>query len=897
MSTRPFQLYRVDDTTWSITRENHHHNQFREVRLSIPHLGNGEERFELITAIQNIFEMNADSLTRKRFRQGLRITINKPNSPANGTWDISLHRTSFGVWQIFPFTRRLPERNVAILDIRRAKERLPSRLFSTADRVATLQIQAWKQPSVLNRRLPAAIPPEKTILQESFQDPFTQLATEALETICPLFVLQESHRGGYRFVLTESNDLFLKSLSSADVDSASDSLSENRAVVSFYQNFLLREFGQETLSYIESECNIDFDAMRDEGRPLLPDHVSKCNIAANNIELPQVELLWSRLKELFSSLRRYLHPGATVADFLLWIGARLDLPLRTLRNLRRLIPTEMGRRPTVENLREFITSLVGPYVLTPLKDLPSDLFNTVVDILMPSDTERQRSFTGRKIRHLCVMGPNTMGAPNIPCPCRDLFELLHIFDELRQKDQRDQENQWEKFYELCSFVVVKKRLYRNRREGAPNGIGQTVRVGLLIPGPNVAGDIPRWFYVDAFYDGKNGDFNYVLLPACNNYRTLDNRPLPFIKLFRDTALTANVEDSWDSIMADLNPRGPGLLNPEVSIPYEWHHFFDRTIPIWMGYLILALKIRDLTAYQENALLVAQRELFLRKAFEAFISYMSKFHPEEPLEPILSWYQERRFDDIERMLSISGERLQEDPRGKKHQDLACVGHSLGGVLAQQSLFYFSARYERMPLPGHQFFCYSNGGPAMTNEQDETFMRFGHLHRELFRLSEVSWRIYHQFEAGDFLPQAGGSHLGTTGYDNLEDPVWLNVRIVVFSPLEGATDPAIVTTTAHSRRIGTAVEHHDFSCVSLTPQQLSEFDHSLFLSKNMRDIWKCWPFNYPKVLEMVRGTAGWVFQRSGLQWMAKKIEGAGIGIRDRNNVLAVRYIPIIERADTT
>ena len=140
MFTTRSELHRIDDTSWSITSENHTPGQFREIRFSIPPLVNGEERFELITAIKTLFEANAQFLTKNRFREGFRASINKPDSLVNGTWDIKVHQISplskrifLEIRQRLPFTRKLSERDVAVLDINRTAARASSKLFSTAN--------------------------------------------------------------------------------------------------------------------------------------------------------------------------------------------------------------------------------------------------------------------------------------------------------------------------------------------------------------------------------------------------------------------------------------------------------------------------------------------------------------------------------------------------------------------------------------------------------------------------------------------------------------------------------------------------------------------------------------------------------------------------------------------
>ena len=530
-------------------------------------------------------------------------------------------------------------------------------------------------------------------------------------------------------------------------------------------------------------------------------------------------------------------------------------------------------------LKTFLDSIVGISPKLSVRALPPASFNKVVAMIMPSESERTRSLTGRKIRHLCIMGYHTMGQPNIPCPSRDLFELLHVFPNLK-------EDKYKNFYELLSHVVCKKSLYRENQ--VPDATGQTIRTGLLIPGPTDKGGDNQWFYVDGFYDDSKGNVNYVLLPACDGY----NQPL--IKLYRSTSTNRNAENALDSVMADLNPKGPGSMSPELSLPYEREHFFERTIPIWMGYLVFARTAAMRLQQGNEPQAEAERVGHLKRAVEAFKRYSEKLPregSEEDVAAITALYENKRFDDLERGLVAIGHKYREDPRYKKPQDMAFVGHSLGATLAQQGVYYFSTFYERMPLPHHQFICYSSDGPAVTNDQDLEFMRFGRSNRELFKTLGVKWRIYQQFESGDFVPQSGGSHLGTTGYDEYGDRDWLREIAGVFSPLDGAKALSIITPPTHGRRIGTANCKTDYTYTRITPKELGEYDHSSFLSKKMRAIWKYRLFNSPRLTEKIRRVTGSILQGIGVLRYLDNAGGNGVGQRDGNGVLAVRYIPTL------
>ena len=77
--------------------------------------------------------------------------------------------------------------------------------------------------------------------------------------------------------------------------------------------------------------------------------------------------------------------------------------------------------------------------------------NTVLwDALIEKDAEPETIFTGRKITHLAITGYKTMGNRNVYDPCRNLFEGLHIFQELTRENGN---------YELLSEVIAKKSLW------------------------------------------------------------------------------------------------------------------------------------------------------------------------------------------------------------------------------------------------------------------------------------------------------------------------------------------------------------------------------------------------------------------------------------------------------
>ncbi len=914
-------LHRLDDTTWSYipSTTGGAENAFEEIRMQLSPMSDGRDAYTLIHSIITIFEKNKEMLTRNLFKKGFKVRVHTSEHEEPETWRIAYHRVNCAASRLFssgmtklkqyiPFTRTIRKRRTAVIDVRQCNGGVIEKITSVAKRFVTFAHSTHEEhhhPLAERIDLASAQNPIRRIRDISFRDPFSTLSRIAFKTVEKWFVMENEHRGTYRFIVDHDSRL---SLVEDDIpqDKAENELyrEQNRAVVRAYKDFLLSEFGADFLASIDFSFNIHFQQMLEEGLPLYPDHVCKCNIGANSIELSHVEQVFEGLKKIYARIddlkKRSSQAQAEslgqegAAEFLLNVGAEIPISIRVLRGILRSMPRGEAL-PTVSNLYDFLSEVVGQSPPQSVRLLLPTLFNTVVDMIMPSDAERKKTYTGRRIRHLPIMGFHTMGNPNVSNRARDLFELLHIFDDCRKKED------WKNFFELLSHVVVKKSIFRETptQPSSPPlsstppvfSKDQQLHVGLLIPAPNANTGERRWYFNESFFDDSQGNVNYVLLPACQSYSSYEGRPLPMVKLYRSTASNRNAENWHDSIAADLNPHGsPGSLNPELSFKYEFDHFAERTIPVWMGHLLMALRMKN---WEKGAssptgeckeMFTSSYEENIREAATQCKTYLQKFHPTTDLSTLCSYIEQEETENLEKLLIAYGHQFKEDPRYKIHQDVACVGHSLGGALSQAGAYLFSTHLKRMPLPGHQFICYSSDGPAIDNSKDAEFMKFGRHHQELFQFLHVKWKIYHQFEFGDFVPQAGGSHLGTTEYNRQKDKSWLDESAVVFRPLQGDA-PAVVSSQTHGRRIGLATPERDYTITKITPTELSEFDHSYWLSARIRSIWGYRIFNSPRISE-------WVRKKVGLLTLpAMKIinffEGQGIGTRDENGVLAVRY----------
>jgi hypothetical protein len=247
------------------------------------------------------------------------------------------------------------------------------------------------------------------------------------------------------------------------------------------------------------------------------------------------------------------------------------------------------------------------------------------------------------------------------------------------------------------------------------------------------------------------------------------------------------------------------------------------------------------------------------ATEQLKKYLQQKLPETSVSEVTSLLESEDTEAIEQLLIKYSHQFREDPCYKIHQDVALIGHSLGGALAQDWTYGFTAHIGRMPLPDHQMLCYSSDGPAIDNFKDAEFMKFGKQNRLLFEALHVRWKIYHQFEYGDIVPEAGGSHLGTTNYHSQNDKRWMRNRPVVFRPLHGAQAISIVTPPTHGRRIGTAVAERDYTVTKITPQDLAQYDHSWWLSRRLGRIWGYRFFKSPCMSEIIRRKTGCVLTK--------------------------------------
>ncbi len=924
------RFYRNDDTTWSYilnkqesdqterTNESSAEPGIKEVRLNIGKISDdGSHVYELASTITTVFEQSTQKINRELFNQGFEVEIIKEDSkhPAAGKWLVQAAKAKKTWSDIFksfiPFFSSIEPKEIIKVEVSKIEE------------------SAWKKvQSLFTSRTSCSSTPQEAIIfkapaneyfssltsrlsKECFLDPFTRLATDCLTTVEPYFVMEAEHRGSWRFVLNdETQELTLQKIPASSSEATEQEKEkikeENRQVIRFYREFLEEEYGPWFIDLIATNYNLDFKTMIEKGDPLYPDHVSKCNIGVQNIEIRHIEALYRKLEalhtRLFIDLNPETNPLSLEETFAKMsqhpTNKELSLSLREIRGLlnatRRHIhenqsePNASTFEITLKDIKQYLDTFISDVDCEDIKEAKHTYFNEVVDMIMSSESELERSFTGRKIRHLSIMGFHTMGDKNVSNPCRDMFELLHVFSDLQKTED------WNNFYEILGHVVAKKSLFRKTAvQNSENSSEKDIawHVGLLLPGPRTKKNEKRWLCNTEFVDSGDGNVNYTFKLVSRNESDAQNPHVsPMIKLYRSTASNRNAINWQDSLQADLNPKGsPGALNPELTYEYERKSFDERTIPLWVAYTLAASKLMsDIEKLQNDQTLsiVFKEKIFdyMKRAVADLTVYFDRNRPDdkESFLPHINLALEKKdFQELRKYFFYLAQEYRERPIDKKAENIAFVGHSLGGALAQFGLCYFGTRVNRIPLPGHNFVCYSSDGPGIDTSHDEVFIKFLKENRELLEILGQKWKIFHQFEYGDFVPQSGSSHVGTNGYSDELKSV-LDFRARVFRPMQTAKSIAMTTAPTHGRRIGLAEPGVDYTTTPLNPREVYTFDHAKWLG-NLSKVFGFTVLVSPYLTETVR------LQASKILYPFNRVidafVGNSVGYRDKNGVFYI------------
>lgn len=889
-------LIRLDETLWAFQQGD------REIRISTPGFSNRASDYRLANKAREILESNPNA------------TAFECSSTEQGLPDL------LGKWQIVDRTKeefkKLQEGSIIYKrDFTNLKTRVlqvqPESYFRSFSSDLKKYIP-WMQPDfwgTTKLSLPFQEGIEMFFENGAFSDPFTKLAALVFQRDETPFISEHESKGSYHFILEngilqlQHNSLPSNSQGSAAALSAfrdfirqsyewrtlkSENLDQD--LQNYGEAFdprLPRKDDDQFLGYLKTTFGIDFDAMLKEKKALLPDHVYKCCIAANQIEIGMVESLYLRIERCLKAKLQNVQEEEVFPTALAFYNFLKKQGQSSFFSYREIdgIYQSFAKYSSSKSLSSF------KHYLSEISTFPSSKTFTIHS-LTPKGLDRlmdilfiglatpypEHFFTGRKILHLAICGYKTMGDKNIYDPCRNVSELLHIFPHLKKGNLLS-------YNELLAHVVVKKGLHQCYPSRTAPGELEW-RVGRLIPFIDKEG-LSRWYYVDGYLNDKSGDVNYVLLPASRGYldagyatkpdEISSEKKLPLIKLYRSTASDKEAESSIDSLLADLNPRGIGSLNFNKGDDYERPYFQRCTMPVWAGYLLIG----DVDKAVEHFRTIENTE---KKNANG---------KEENLLRFLTWQQKDRSFDIEKVYQEFKKRIGEKELdaffhstrlgeewakyNKVAQDIHFTGHSLGAALSQQGLYHFGTREGRIPLTGCDFKCFAYDPPGgVTDKQNQKFLAFGRQHKELLQKLGQKWEINYQFEYQDFVPQGGERWLGISE-DNDLDSDWLELTGLLFKPKSSANDLAIITMPTHGRRfnhISSELSNLEYEIVPVSKKELYTFKTAYLFPNELRNKFG---FNIttPRMTEGLRGTAGvtafsllWLKKTLGDMWAGNK-----------------------------
>lgn len=848
----------------------------KEIRIRTPNFTEPEKGYLLAQVTQKVL-IQASIFKRSDLKAPIQFSIEDKSSGLEGSWVVEpqLPQTDFisKVKQWIPFTHVIQQKKIKEVTVKKVESSIASRVTSLFYATPKPTYSFAKLESLPKLEIDCSYNPiHERIFKLPFSDPFTLLSSQCFKTVEPNYVTERSIKGCYRFQL-DGNVLSLERLSE---NPDQKELNANRLVIQKYLKFITEEYGNEHIEYVEHFYGINFKEMIEKGQPLLPDHVFKVNIGVNLIELRHVEDLFVKITQLRRELLTW-NKSQTVL-ILFSSPALKSFSVRELRGLFKIFDP-INVKTTVGELDNKLSIFSLDVKPKRINDLPSVMFNHIVRILLPRIEMYPEAFTGRKITHLAIAGYKTMGNKKEFDPCRNLYELLHIFPYLEKRED------WTNFFEMLSHVAVKKNLFSSY-QSEKNQIEEVWAVGQLLPGPRTADGQDQWFYVSSVTDDDQGDLNYTLKPVNLNY---EDRPAPFIKLYRSTASDEEAVNSDDSINADLNPMGsPGALNPDKADKYELSDFIKRTIPVWVGYLLRAQKLEG-----QNAKATVISDAYL-DAFNEFKNYVKLEKQKDKYSVVLQECENCDIGNLKmplkEFLLSKANQLRELPKYKTSQDIVFVGHSLGGALSQLGMYHFGAAKNRIPCPGFNFKCYAFDPPKTDTEVDLSFMAFGHNHRNLISDLGQKWEIHYLMEYGDIVPKAGESRLGTNGYDEAVDSKWLSFSAKVFRPSEKTNELAMTTLPTHGRRIGLAAKGMDYTETELSPADIYRFDHSWWLGEDLLKVFGYRFARSPQVTEISRRIISIVsFPFRMLAQGFKETMNPPIGKRDADGVFYCDYKP--------
>jgi len=397
--------------------------------------------------------------------------------------------------------------------------------------------------------------------REPFTDPFTRLATIAYQEYESSF----SHRDYFSFKECRTRIIFYKnqfSLVRAESPLAHN-IETNQLTLNHYLSFITEKFGKKKIEEIIHRYRLTFD----DEVGLTPEHIYRMNIGVHDICVDDVKGLWGSFHLILETYGT-VSPETPLEDYLESIPCDL-LPGRIKRALCCFLkkPWSSPRKGDFVNWWNRASEL-GSF--EKIEEVTPRTFNQLMHFFIPDDKACYRSQTGR----------NPYGF------VRSYYDGADVQEFKPWVDQRDcfrsilplrGQSSPDLFYEKLTHIFAKKHLARQMPDG-------NYRVGGLIPSYHFVDGEQLWYEVTGCISTPTGFHSYTLecvLPRflvdkIKNYRSTYSDPCGL----RYQATLFNVGNSLNS---------PGYEGREIAERYEFPFFQESTIPVWVGYTLIAEK--------------------------------------------------------------------------------------------------------------------------------------------------------------------------------------------------------------------------------------------------------------------------------------------------------------------
>lgn len=186
--------------------------------------------------------------------------------------------------------------------------------------------------------------------------------------------------------------------------------------------------------------------------------------------------------------------------------------------------------------------------------------------------------------------------------------------------------------------------------------------------------------------------------------------------------------------------------------------------------------------------------------------------------------------------------KEHPSQKSRQEVAIVGHSLGGALSQIAMVAYTAEKERIPLSKMK--SWSFDAPGIHYDDCEAFMAFGNKHSQLLQALHSKLAIYISQEKGDIVVLGGDRHLGSSKSKEEQDMCkpWLDYENELYEVSSKAKTRALRDTPfVHGTRFQTRTSDDEVILHQISSLEQYQFDRCATKNdwERFSKLWKLLP----------------------------------------------------------